>query len=81
MQVYIEDALGDRVWVDLDACKELTANICTLFATKPYTTSVSAAGSKGGEQGKAGVSGDVGEGSAAEVAETTLLSGVETTSR
>ena len=47
--MYIEDALGDRVWVDLDACRELVANICTLFATKPYTSgSTSSAGSNSG---------------------------------
>ena len=32
----MEDSLGDRIWVDLDACKKLVDNICTLFQTKPY---------------------------------------------
>lgn len=36
VQVYMEDSLGDRIWVDLDACKKFVDNICTLFQTKPY---------------------------------------------
>ena len=36
-QVYMEDSLGDRIWVDLEACKKLVDNIGTLFQTKPYT--------------------------------------------
>ncbi len=32
-QVYIEDALGDRVWVDLAGCQSFTANVCTVFNT------------------------------------------------
>lgn len=44
LQVYVEDALGDRVWVDLESCKELTANICTLFGTKAYVGSSSTGG-------------------------------------
>lgn len=33
----MEDSLGDRIWVDLEACKKLVDNIGTLFQTKPYT--------------------------------------------
>ena len=33
LQVYIEDALGDRVWVDLPSCQQFTANVCTVFNT------------------------------------------------
>jgi len=40
------------VWVDLEPCKELVANICTLFNTRPYV-----AGS-GGSVGGAGKGGD-----------------------
>ena len=32
----MEDSLGDRIWVDLDACKKLVDNVCTLFQTKSY---------------------------------------------
>lgn len=51
--MYIEDALGDRVWVDLESCKDLVANMCTLFATKPCSPLVSGGtgkGAGGGEQ-------------------------------
>ena len=34
----MEDSLGDRIWVDLEACKKLVDNICTLFQTKPYSS-------------------------------------------
>lgn len=34
----MEDSLGDRVWVDLEPCKSLVNNICTLFQTRPTTT-------------------------------------------
>ena len=64
--MYIEDALGDRVWVDLEACRDLVANMCTLFGTKlcsPLNAGKGGAGSadqvKGAtgavEQGKSGV--------------------------
>ena len=36
LQVYMEDSLGDRIWVDLEACKKLVDNIGTLFQTRPY---------------------------------------------
>lgn len=53
--MYIEDALGDRVWVDLESCKDLIANMCTLFATKQCSPLVSGSAGKGaagsGEQG------------------------------
>lgn len=89
VQVYIEDALGDRVWVDLEPCKELITNICTLFATKPYSSvatggSSGAGGGKSAEQGKISGVTETSEGSASEVSEVTkegLLSGVETSPR
>ncbi len=37
----MEDSLGDRVWVDLEPCKNLVDNICTLFQTRPHTTTPS----------------------------------------
>lgn len=33
LQVYIEDALGERVWVDRADCKGFTDNIVTAFNT------------------------------------------------
>ncbi len=36
--MYVEDSLGDRVWVDLEPCKNLVDNICTLFQTRPHAT-------------------------------------------
>lgn len=62
LQVYIEDALGDRIWVDLDSCKELVANICTLFGTKACggvggIGGGGGAGSGGGAGGASGVGG------------------------
>ena len=45
MQVYVEDSLGDRVWVDLDPCKKLAENICTIFQTRPHSNSASSSGS------------------------------------
>ena len=33
----MEDSLGDRIWVDLEACKKLIDNIGTLFQTRPYS--------------------------------------------
>ena len=34
LQVYVDDSLADRVWVDMDACQRLVQNICTVFHTK-----------------------------------------------
>ena len=34
MQLYIEDALGDRVWVDNEECKGFVENILTAFNTR-----------------------------------------------
>ena len=65
-QVYIEDAIGDRVWVDLEPCKKLVDNICVTFQTKlpsgqtsegssstsrPGTESSSSSGSSSGGSG------------------------------
>ena len=33
-QVYVEDSLGDRMWVDSEHCHEFVDNILTAFATK-----------------------------------------------
>jgi integrator complex subunit 1 len=33
-QVYVEDSLGDRTWVDNEHCCEFVDNILTAFATK-----------------------------------------------
>ena len=32
--MYIEDAIGERVWVDHPDCKGFVENICTAFDTK-----------------------------------------------
>ena len=34
VKVYIEDAIGERVWVDHPDCKGFIENICTAFDTK-----------------------------------------------
>ena len=44
--MYIEDAFGDRVWVEFGACKKLIDNINTIFDTRS---------SSGGGQGQVGV--------------------------
>ena len=33
-QVYIEDAVTDRLWVDLPPCSKFVDNICTIFQTR-----------------------------------------------
>lgn len=33
-QVYIEDSLGERIWVDSSHCKTFVDNIQTAFSTK-----------------------------------------------
>ena len=48
----MEDSLGDRIWVDLEACKKLVDNIGTLFQTKPYTP--------GGNAGTGGIGTGIG---------------------
>lgn len=66
--MYIEDALGDRVWVDLESCSDLVANMCTLFGTKLCAPLNAGKGGTGGgdqlkgttgatEQGKSGAAG------------------------
>lgn len=37
-QLYIEDALGERLWVDQDNCKSFVDNILTAFSTKQIET-------------------------------------------
>ena len=34
VKVYVEDALGDRVWVDNEHCRSFVENIWTSFGTK-----------------------------------------------
>ena len=48
----MEDSLGDRIWVDLEACKKLVDNIGTLFQTKPYAP--------GGNTGTGGMGSGIG---------------------
>ena len=55
--MYIEDSLGDRIWVDLEACKKLVDNIGTLFQTKPYTPG---GGSNSGAAGTGGMGTGIG---------------------
>ena len=40
VKVYVEDALGDRMWVDNEHCRSFVENIWTAFGTKtiPRTT-------------------------------------------
>ena len=86
--MYIEDALGDRIWVDLDSCKELVANMCTLFATKPCNplgniATTGGGGKNSGETTK-GASGESSEGSTCDTGEFSkevVLSGIETAPR
>ena len=95
MQVYIEDALGDRVWVDLDPCKELVANICTVFPTKPYNSGISSSSSglsgsssnstgvgfEGGAKMDVGKASESGEGGGDVASFIKEASGIETSSR
>ena len=50
--MYIEDAFGDRVWVEFDACQKLIDNINMIFNTRS---------SSGGGQGQVGVAKSSGE--------------------
>lgn len=34
VQIYIDDAINDRVWVDYDDCSSFIENVCTAFGTK-----------------------------------------------
>lgn len=34
MQLYVEDAVGDRIWIDNPFCKPFVDNIKTAFGTK-----------------------------------------------
>ena len=80
-QVYIEDALGDRVWVDLDSCKELVANMCTLFGTKPCGAVGSVGVGKTSAADSKASSSDGSEVSGSDAGEEVLLSGIETAPR
>ena len=33
-QAYVEDSLGDRIWVDSEHCREFVDNILTAFETR-----------------------------------------------
>lgn len=53
VKVYVEDSLGEHIWVDREECKEFVENILTAFNTKspPKNKILSAAeGNKSGEQ-------------------------------
>ena len=50
-QTFIEDSVGDRVWVDLEQCKKLVENICITFQTKPSPSSSSSSSSSSGAAG------------------------------
>ena len=54
-QVYIEDSLGDRLWVDLESCRKLVDNICTIFQTRPYSPGSSSGSSSGSGSSSTGV--------------------------
>lgn len=41
MKVYVEDALGDRVWVDNEHCRSFVENIWTAFGTKTLPRTLS----------------------------------------
>ncbi len=64
VRVYIDDAIGERIWVDHPECKGFVDNICTAFNTKsPQQSSflfTGAAGSKPGTSTPVG--GDAGHG-------------------
>ena len=81
LQVYVEDSLGDRVWVDLDQCKNLVDNICTLFQTRPNTPAGAPSTKSVGSEGVRSVGGDGGgageEGGGVEEVESEGLSSVD----
>ena len=54
--MYVEDSIGDRVWVDLDQCKKLVDNICITFQTK-----LPSGQSSGGEGGSSSAKSSGGE--------------------
>lgn len=41
VKVYVEDALGDRVWVDNEHCRSFVENIWTAFGTKTLPRTLS----------------------------------------
>ena len=65
VQVFIEDSIGDRVWVDLEQCRKLVENICIIFQTKTSSgqpsgesssSAKSSAGDSAGQTGQTGSS-------------------------
>ncbi|XP_048575697.1 integrator complex subunit 1 [Nematostella vectensis] len=53
VKVYIEDSLGDRVWVDNEACQSFVDNILTAFGTKTTPRGITRQGSDPGSKGGA----------------------------
>lgn len=52
--MFIEDSVGDRVWVDLEQCKKLVDNICLTFQTKQSTSAQSSGEGTSGAKSSAG---------------------------
>ena len=77
----MEDSLGDRVWVDLDQCKNLIDNICTLFQTRLYTPAGASSTKSVGGEGVRSVGGEGGgageEGGGVEEVESEDLSSLD----
>ena len=62
-QAFIEDSVGDRVWVDLEQCRRLVDNICITFQTKTASSSSSSGPQpSGGGDGGGASSGKLGSG-------------------
>lgn len=60
VKVYIEDAIGERIWVDHPDCKGFVENICTAFDTKMPTSNIffgAAASAAGGSKTPVGSDG------------------------
>ena len=59
VKVYIEDAIGERIWVDHPDCKGFVENICTAFDTKMPTSNIFFATGTGSKAtvGEGGISG------------------------
>lgn len=63
-QVYIEDSLGERIWVDSPHCRMFVDNIQTAFGTKmpPKSVLLQGEGARGGGDPGAGESCGAGQG-------------------
>ena len=84
--MFVEDSIGDRVWVDLEQCKKLVDNICITFQTKQSSSPQSGEGGAfsvkpvGGDSavGATGTSGSSGgSGEREDTAGTLLLTDVD----